>query len=77
MQFNDIFVWVLSTSTNYNYIECTDITLNLCTVTTFVTAKIYKMFDIEFVGMFISTKNLTGLGPTVHYLLPWNPKYKQ
>jgi hypothetical protein len=36
----------------------------------FVTAKIYKMFDIEFVGMFISTQNLTGLGPTVDYLLP-------
>lgn len=32
------------------------------------------MFDIEFVGMFISTQNLTGLGPTVHYLLPWNQK---
>jgi hypothetical protein len=32
------------------------------------------MFDIEFVGMFISTQNLTGLGPTVDYLLPWNQK---
>lgn len=74
MQFTDLFVWVLSTSTNYNYTKCVDITLNLCTVTMFVIVSIYKMFDIELVVMFISTQNLTSLGPAVHFLLPWNQK---
>jgi hypothetical protein len=74
MQFTDLFVWVLSTSTNYNYIKCVDITLNLCTVTMFVIVSIYKMFDTEAVVMFICTQNFTGLGPAVHFLLPWNQK---